>query len=134
MGNVGPYTSKIILANIRTLRDAKFDIGTGHCLEACRKVAGVDSLYETAAEAGDHATIHKVAHVNDIPAGVWIYWGERDGHIAFSLGMRNGVHRCFTPGSPKHPNLWRNIPTANIERKWNHTLRGWSKMIDGKTI
>lgn len=134
MSSVAPYPADIILANIKTLRNAKFDIGDGHCLEACRKVAGVDSLYGTAAQAAAHARIHHVTRVEDIPAGVWIYWGERDGHIAFSLGIRNGVHRCFTPGSPSHPNLWRNIPTVNIAHKWGHSLLGWSKDIDGKTI
>lgn len=134
MSNVGPYPADIILANIKILRDKRYDIGIGHCLEAMRKVAGVDALYPTATIAGNHTHIHEVKGVNDIPPGVFIYWGERDGHIGFSLGMRNGVHRCFTPGSPAHPNLWRNIPTRNITLKWGHVLRGWSKEIDGVTI
>jgi len=134
MGNVGPYTSDIILKNIRVLKRARFNIGTGHCLEAMRKVAGVDSVYGTATLAGDHAHIHTVGKVNDIPDGVFIYWGERDGHIAWSRGMHDGVHYCLTPGSPDDPNHWVRVPTALISSRWGHTLRGWSRDIDGKTI
>lgn len=137
MSAVGPVPFHTAVKIAHLLRETEFDIGTGHCQEAVRKVFLVDSNGTNTAADDARASKHLTRATDPTKAPHfsllrWVGGSRGAGHVALSLsGFPMGAEHCLTPGSPAHPGLWKVIPVRNITVKWGLTFYGFDKQIDG---
>jgi hypothetical protein len=103
----------------------------GFCLQECRKWAGIDALWGTAALAANNAT--NMQRNRDIPRGAFAFWtggSDGSGHIAVGLGA--GLLRSTDADGAGR------VGTRTLDwfdQNWNTlTYVGWADNVNGVTV
>lgn len=99
------------------------------CQSFVRQSFGLPGIYDTAAEAWFAGLKRGNTPINDIPAGVPVYWAPN--HVALSTGGGNCISTdVLRAGWPDE------VPTASLSNgtHWSLTFRGWSPEVSGRKI
>lgn len=102
---------------------------SGMCQSFVRQSFGLPGIYGTANEAWFAGLKRGNTPINNIPAGVPVYWGPN--HVALSIG--NGDCISTDVLRTGWPDI---VPIASLSNgvHWNLTLRGWSPEVSGRRI
>jgi len=99
------------------------------CQSFVRQSFGLPGIYSTASEAWFAGLKRGNTPVNDIPAGVPVYWAPN--HVALSTGggfcISTDVLRAGWPDEV-------GIATLHNGVNWSLTFRGWSPEVSGRRI
>ena len=99
------------------------------CQSFVRQSFGLPGIYDTASEAWFAGLKRGNTPINDIPAGVPVYWGPN--HVALSTGGGNCISTdVLRAGWPDE------VPIATLHNgvHWSLTFRGWSPEVSGRRI
>lgn len=95
-------------------------VGVGMCLKTVRGYYGINSKYPDAESGYNHTKYRHRVDINDIPAGVVIWWTNgRHGHVAISIG--NGL--CLSTDWKERGKI-DVARIADIGPRWGQTFQG----------
>jgi len=106
----------------------------GYCLREVRECLEVGPAAADAIGAWNAAKIrHRFTHVEEIPAGVPIFWAGGSaghGHIAIAAAKRGW---CWSTDI-RRPGYFDRVPIDEVTTKWRMTFLGWTEDLNGVRV